>query len=248
MRILGLDTATSTASVALIDNGRIIFDELTASSQPTNRVSGLSVTGNHAQVVLPLIRSVLEKAGVAIADLAGFAVSIGPGSFTGLRIGLSTIKGLSYGSAVPVLGFSTLLANAARVENFDGLICSFLDARKNQVYAALFRRQGNELSRLSDDRLTDPDAVTTKIKAIDPSLPCLFIGDGTRAYGKSVLESLGNRVSLSSGDALPSIAAALARFAENECARSSDHPSSSLAPVYLRLPEAEEKQKRTLSN
>src|ERR1051325_5013163 len=134
MRILGLDTATATASVALVEDGRIVADEITRENA-SHRFTGVS-TGNHAEIVLPLIRSALEKAGATIADLTALAVSVGPGSFTGVRIGLSTIKGLSYGSSIPVLWFSTLLANAARVGSFEGLICSLFDARKKQVYAA----------------------------------------------------------------------------------------------------------------
>src|SRR5690348_6750052 len=100
MRILGLDTATSTASVALIEDGRILADESSA-----DYAGNFSSGSNHAEIVLPLIGSALEKAHAAIADLSALAVSVGPGSFTGVRIGLSTIKGLSYGSSVPVLGF-----------------------------------------------------------------------------------------------------------------------------------------------
>jgi tRNA threonylcarbamoyl adenosine modification protein YeaZ len=248
MRILGVDTATSIASAALIENGRIVVDEISPQGQKKQGVPSLSFGGNHAEVVLPLIDSVLRKAGVAIADLSALAVSVGPGSFTGVRIGLSTIKGLSYGASVPVLGFSTLLANAGRVENFNGLICSFLDARKNQVYAALFRRKGDELGRISDDRLTEPKTVIAQVTEHDPALPCFFIGDGTRAYGDLLLESLGNRVSLSNGDGLPSIASAIARLGETEYCRPNNHTRTTLSPVYLRLPEAEEKQKRTLSD
>ena len=179
MRILGLDTATGTASAALLEDGRIVVDEINSRPEPAFRARGGASSGNHAETVLPLIRSVLEKTGTAAADLSGLAVSVGPGSFTGVRIGLSTVKGLSYGSSVPVLGFSTLLANAIRVVNFEGLICSFLDARKHQVYAALFRRAGHGFTRISDDALVDADAVIQQARQFEPALPCLFIGDGT---------------------------------------------------------------------
>ena len=95
---------------------------------------------NHAEILLPLIQTLFETTGVTVQQLSGIAVSIGPGSFTGLRIGLATAKGLAYESGVPLVGVSTLHANAARVRRGDALIGSMLDARKSEVYVALFRR------------------------------------------------------------------------------------------------------------
>jgi tRNA threonylcarbamoyl adenosine modification protein YeaZ len=86
-----------------------------------------------------------------VGEIAGIAVSIGPGSFTGVRIGLSTVKGLAYGADMPAVGISTLHAIAARVSGFDGIVCPILDARKRDVYAAIFRKQGNQLERLAAD-------------------------------------------------------------------------------------------------
>ena len=129
MRILGVDTATSTASVALIEDGRLVAEEVHSSRGSANQSQTVNSRVNHAEIILPLIEAALRKAAASLRDLSGLAVSIGPGSFTGLRIGLSTVKGLAYGLDIPVVGISTLLANAARVNDFDGLICSFLDAR-----------------------------------------------------------------------------------------------------------------------
>ncbi|HET8564449.1 MAG TPA: tRNA (adenosine(37)-N6)-threonylcarbamoyltransferase complex dimerization subunit type 1 TsaB, partial [Candidatus Binatia bacterium] len=114
MRILGIDTASTNASAALLEDGRVIADEIRL-DDVASRYAGRMPAPHHAEIILPLIDAVLRKGGTSIEEISGIAVSIGPGSFTGLRIGLSTVKGLAYGCAVPVVGVSTLLANAARV-------------------------------------------------------------------------------------------------------------------------------------
>src|SRR5713101_6526754 len=151
MRTLGVDTATSTASVAIIEDGVLVAEKIFPRAVPVNGSTVGHFKSNHAEVLLPLIETALQAAAVSLSELSCLAVSIGPGSFTGLRIGLSTAKGLAYGWQIPVVGVSTLLANAARVTDYDGLICSLLDARKKQVYASLFRRCGERLARLTED-------------------------------------------------------------------------------------------------
>jgi tRNA threonylcarbamoyladenosine biosynthesis protein TsaB len=243
MRILGVDTATSTASVAVTDNGQIIAEEISSRSASANGGDGHHFSGNHAEILLPLIQSVLQSAGISVAELSCLAVSIGPGSFTGLRIGLSTVKGLAYGWGIPVVGVSTLLANAARVTDFDGLICSFLDARKKQVYAAVFHRRGDECERLTEDSILTPPEAIDRARKLQNGAPCLFIGDGTVAYEKLLLESFGNGVTLRTGDGRPSVASAVARLSNGECCISNLKTLGSLAPVYLRPSEAEVKRK-----
>jgi tRNA threonylcarbamoyladenosine biosynthesis protein TsaB len=246
MRVLGLDTATSTASVALIENGRVIAEEI--SPRPQSGKHG-QLSANHAEAILPLIETLLQRAALSLTELSGLAVSIGPGSFTGLRIGLSTVKGLAYGWGIPVVGVSTLLANAARVTDFEGLICSFLDARKKQVYAALFRRAGGNFHRITEDSVHNPGEVIDLVRNFKNHEPCLFIGEGTIAYEKLLVESFGKGVTLRRGDTLPSVASAIARLGEGQCRSSSLDVLASLAPLYLRSSEVEVKQKNsTLTN
>ena len=151
MRILGIDTAIPTASVALIEDGALRAEETQdRAANYARRLSG-KAPSNHAEVILPLIALLFEKAGISVSHLSGIAVSIGPGSFTGLRIGLATAKGLAYDSGLSLVGVSTLQANAARVKNFDAMVGAMLDARKGEVYFALFRRRQNKLMRLTSD-------------------------------------------------------------------------------------------------
>lgn len=127
MRILGVDTSTWTASTAIVDREQIVAEDF----YPRERNAGRSgPKANHSEIILPLVDSVLKRAGIGLLDVAGIAISVGPGSFTGIRIGLSTVKGLVYGTDIPACGISTLQAIAARVSDFDGVVCSLLDARK----------------------------------------------------------------------------------------------------------------------
>jgi tRNA threonylcarbamoyladenosine biosynthesis protein TsaB len=232
MRILGIDTATSAASVALLENGAIIADEI-----------HLQPKAGHAEIILTLVEVVFAKARASLADIDGIAVSIGPGSFTGLRIGLSTVKGLAYGGRVPVVGVSTLLANAARVSAFDGVICSMLDARKKEVYASFFRRTSDSLTRLTEDALAPIHAIIDQAQTLAAGGATLFIGEGVKVYGSVVVSTLGPQARFCNADGYPSLAAAVARIGKERLLHSEGDFLGSMVPVYLRLSEAEMKRK-----
>jgi tRNA threonylcarbamoyladenosine biosynthesis protein TsaB len=232
MRILGIDTSSRTASVALTENGELVAEEIHATC-------GSAAHPNHAEVLLPLIDAVFRKSEASLSDVSGLAVSIGPGSFTGLRIGLSTVKGLAYGLGIPVVGISTLLANAARVDDFDGLICSFFDARENEVYAGLFRRSGQRLTRLTEDKAAGAVEVIATIASLAGGARCLFVGDGAKTHEGLLMDQFGNKALLSTGDSYSSLASAVARLSGDRLREVEGAHSASLIPVYLRSSEAE---------
>lgn len=248
MRIVGIDTATATASVALIEDGQLVAEEVRSFHKPNGQRAIANPKANHAESILPLIEFLLEKAKVSsLAEISGFAVSIGPGSFTGLRIGLSTVKGLAYGSRIPVVGISTLLANAARVTDFDGFICSFLDARKKEVYASLFHKRGDTLNRLTEDMVAPVNRIIDTVQALEGVEPCLFVGDATRIYWRTILDLLGSRVCLCSGDSFSSLASAIARLGEVRFRCSDVDCVGTLVPRYLRPFAAELKTKTPIT-
>jgi tRNA threonylcarbamoyladenosine biosynthesis protein TsaB len=239
MKVLGIDTATSTASIALIENGRILAEE-----QYPPRSEGIPPEdrpkSNYTEILLPLIAAVLRRAGAAtLVDLGGIAASIGPGSFTGVRIGLGTVKGLVYGTAVPTVGISTLHANAARIKEFDGIIGSLLDARKNEVYAAFFRKAGNSLKRMTEDMLIPANRILETVASLDQTGPCLFIGDGATAHRGLLQNSPSLSAGIASEDGLLSLAASAALIGEGLFANNAACSVADLAPVYLRRPECE---------
>ncbi|OGQ83560.1 MAG: tRNA (adenosine(37)-N6)-threonylcarbamoyltransferase complex dimerization subunit type 1 TsaB [Deltaproteobacteria bacterium RIFCSPLOWO2_12_FULL_60_19] len=241
--ILGIDTSTTIASVALVERGQIICEESAPDLGP-NGSRAPAARANHAEIVLLLIDKLLGSASLALADVSAFAVTIGPGSFTGLRIGLSTAKGLTFGVDVPVVGIPTLLALAARVNDHQGLICPLLDARKREVYAALFRRTAGGVERISDDVVATPDRVVESVRAAAGAAACLFIfGDGARVYKNVIEEGLGDLALFASDDSYPSTASAAARLGEQKILGGEREAAGSLAPVYLRPSEAELKRR-----
>ena len=242
MTVLGIDTATTTASVALVNEGSLILEETYPSPAQSGKFPLTSNRANHAEIVLPLVEGLLKRSGLTLPELSALAVSIGPGSFTGLRIGLSTVKGLAYGWNVPVVGVSTLFAMAARVTDWDGLICPFLDARKKEVYTALLSKKAEGLERLTEDVVSSPNRIIQHIQSINGQKPCLFIGDGTRVYGDLIKKGLGDQAILSLGESFTSTAAAVARLGEGRVLKNESDPLGSLAPVYLRPSEAELKK------
>ena len=245
MRILGLDTSISVASVAINEDGRIVAEDFYPRQ---GTADGSGAKSNHAEIILPLIDSVLQRAGIGFTDVTGIAVSIGPGSFTGVRIGLSTTKGLAYGTGMPAVGISTLQAIAARVAGFEGMVCSILDARKGEVYAAVFRKHGNQLERLTEDALMPILSFLEELRGLKKKTPCLFIGDGVTAYRPLLQQVSGLRIHIADEEPIPSVAAAIALLSERQFSDQRAVRLEDLAPVYLRRPECESRMKLTVSS
>ncbi len=238
MIILGLDTATPTASVALVEDGELVAEELHDKHRNPEQRSLTHPKGNHSEIVLPLIQSILARGKISLTALSGLAVSIGPGSFTGLRIALATVKGIAYEWGLPVVGVSTLQANAARVKDHEGIICSLLDARKQEVYAAIFHRQGGTLTALSEERVCSIAAAIESLRQAGEASP-VVIGDGAKAYEPLLINAFGASVRISAGDEFGSVAAQVAALSWRRFADHGSDDLASLVPVYLRSSEAE---------
>ena len=242
MIILGLDTATPIASVALAEDGELVAEEFYDKTKKLEYPSDThQKTGNHTEIVLPLIQSILDRGKISLTALSGLAVSIGPGSFTGLRIALATVKGIAYEWGVPVVGVSTLQANAARVKDHEGVVCSLLDARKQEVYAAIFHHQKQTLTPLSDERVCSIDAAIESLQKTGVINP-VIIGDGAIAYEPALAKAFGASARISAGDELGSLAAQVATLAWHRFVDRASDELASLVPLYLRLSEAENRR------
>lgn len=230
MRILGVDTSTATASVALIEDGQLI-----AEGGDGREISiGLSsARGNHSETVLPLIQKVLDKAECRIADLAAIAVAIGPGSYTGLRIGLALVKGLAYHANLPVVGVSSLEAQATRVQDLAGPICPLLDARKQEVYAALFDRRDGILLRRMADRACAITALASMFDPAPPESTLAFVGAGAARYREELLRMFDGRAQLIGETGAESAPHAVARLALVRVADAAGGDLGALVPFYL---------------
>jgi tRNA threonylcarbamoyladenosine biosynthesis protein TsaB len=168
MKVLGIDTSTSCGSVGLIEDESIISEYL------------LNIPVTHSERLLTSIELVLREARLTPADIDGWAISLGPGSFTGLRIGVSTVKGLALATRKPVAGVSTLDVLAYQTSPTPYLICPVLDARKGEVYSAFYRYEGeNGLKRQSAYHAIKPEDLIKKIQE-----RTIFIGNGVRTYGE----------------------------------------------------------------
>jgi tRNA threonylcarbamoyladenosine biosynthesis protein TsaB len=245
MRILGLDTSTSVASVAISEDGRIVAEDF----YPRQGTGERSVAkSNHAEIILPLIDSVLQRAGVGLSEVTGIAVSVGPGSFTGVRIGLSTVKGLAYGTGMPAAGISTLQAIAARVAGFEGIVCPILDARKGEVYASVFRKHGNQLERLTEDALMPILSFLRELRGLGKTVRCLFIGDGVAAYRPLLQRAADSQIFFAEEEGTPSLAASIALLSERQFIDDRSVRLEDLAPVYLRRPDCESRMKASVSS
>jgi tRNA threonylcarbamoyladenosine biosynthesis protein TsaB len=244
MRVIGIDTASATASVALVENGLLLSEKTGLYCDSNSDAIRRTSKSNHAETIVPLIELLFESTGLSLQDVAGFALSNGPGSFTGLRIGLSTVKGLAYGSKIPVVAISTLFAHAARVRDYDGLICAFLDARKNEVYAAVFRKTGDVVNRVTEDTVASAANVVATVRELQRGASCLFVGDGAAVYKDLLLDSPGVRLLETIN--YPTVAATVARLAEDRFRCNKVDDLSTLTPAYVRPSEAEFKRGSSL--
>jgi len=223
--VLGLDTGTAIASLALVGNGRVLA-ELTRSAGP------------HGASLPDAVAELLDSARIGIRDLAGVAVAIGPGSFTGLRIALSYAKGMVAASGalicgVPSLDAIALSALEAGAVEAGETICVLLDARKTEVYAALYRIVPDGLHKLSDDLVVTLDWLISRL----PDRTVLA-GDRSAAEAESLIGRRGGRATVLAGSKLAPTGRLVAALGAARLARGDAEHAVILEPLYVRPPEA----------
>lgn len=222
MLILALDSTAIVASVALCRDERVI-----ASFTVKN--------GNtHSETLLPMVEAVLKSAGITVADIDLFACSVGPGSFTGVRIGTATIKGLAFGQNKNCLGVSTLESLAENLVPFNGIICPVMNARRGQVYNALFRCEGGALVRLCEDRALSVTELAAELA--EQGVPFALCGDGVAEFERLAPNSAPVSVPRALED---QSAVSVAKVALRRANAGESGTDAELVPVYLRLPQAE---------
>ncbi len=223
MRILGIDSSVPQGSVALLENNHIISE----TSLDTN-------SGNHSDGLLRMVDEVLSGAQYQLRDIDGFSVTAGPGSFTGLRVGVSLVKGFVLATEKPFKGIDTLEAVSKCAQPTGHPICAILDARKKEVYCAFFRYEGNKLKRSTLDRAMPPEELCEMV-----SEPTVFIGSGLDSYGDYFSRRLGSLFIDISNAIRHSVAASAALLAKPHL---ENHPCFDLGELnikYVRKSEAE---------
>jgi tRNA threonylcarbamoyladenosine biosynthesis protein TsaB len=223
MKVLGIDTSTTSGSIGLIHDERVISEYLL----------NLSVT--HSERLLDAIDLVLRKTHHALGDLDGFAISLGPGSFTGVRIGVSTVKGLAYAAQKPVVGVSTLDVLASQVSPTPYLICPIIDARKGEVYSAFYRyEESNHLKRLSEYQAMRPEVLSGMLRE-----RTIFLGDGVKTYGDDLRNSLKSFAIFSPAVLHIPHGSAVARLGLQLLMQGEVLDLATFTPLYVRLSDAE---------
>lgn len=234
MYVLGIEAATPVAAVAVVDGERVIAERFINNGR------------THSVNLLPMIKAVITDAGIQPEDMAGIAVSSGPGSFTGLRIGITTAKTLAHVWGLPVAPVSTLDALALPLTTYSGLVCPVLNARKHEVYSAIFAGDSGALTRLAAPMAVDIPALVHSL-APWPKQPILFLGDGVATYRQQLLAQLGSRAQFAHPAAMLPRGATVAQLGLELLQAGQGLSPLAIKPEYIRPSEAEvqwkEKQK-----
>lgn len=221
MKILAVDSSSVTASVAITENGKVLAENFIN--------NGLT----HSQTLMPMVEKTINESGISVKDIDLFAITHGPGSFTGVRIGIASVKGMADALNKKCLPISTLEAIAEPLRNEDVIACAVMDARCNQVYTAIF----NNGERLCDDKAVLIDELGEELNQYDKKI--VFIGDGSVLCYDKLHEIIQDcdvadeKIRYVHGESIGFVA-------ENKI-KNGEEPinSANLVPFYLRLPQAE---------
>ena len=222
MNILAVDTSGPVAGIAILKDGCVTFEETVV-----NKLT-------HSANLMPMIDAALTRTGMTLRDIHRLAVVVGPGSFTGVRIGVSTVKGLSHGSGIPCVAVDALQAMAAGVPYFDGIVCPIQDARAGQVYGAAFTA-GEVPTRLLEDAPLKLEDYVAQVKSL--GVRFCFLGDGMPVHRARLAELLGDQAIFASANVSYLRPASVALLAAQPDAQELDYLT--LMPLYLRAPQAE---------
>lgn len=233
MNILMIDTSGPACGVAIAKEGRIICEMQLTSGK------------THSQRVMPMVSSALDMCEMSVSDIDLFGVVVGPGSFTGVRIGVSTVKALAHAAGKPCIGVDALHALAANITEFDGVVCPILDARAQQVYGAMFSC-GMPPVRLMED--TAEKLTLFLDRCEETGKACLFLGDGAAAFESAIRERLGEKAHFAPAQHAGLRAASACVLAACDAQDEANlQDCITLLPLYLRAPQAERERAAKLA-
>ena len=224
MLILAFETSAKAASVALTENGKLLGEAY--------QNTGLT----HSQTLMVMAEDVLQQCGKTAREVNAVAVAAGPGSFTGVRIGVAAAKGFSWGAELPCYGVSTLEAMAESLDVYDGYVCPCMDARRSQVYNALFLAEGGKLTRVTEDRAIALADLKTELEKLEK--PIFLVGDGANLC-YNTLKGGTIRLVLPAEHRVHQRAVGVAILAQRLHDAGIAPSGGELAPNYLRLSQAE---------
>lgn len=223
MIVLSMDSSSLVTTVALLKDEDLL-GEFT-----------LNFKREHSVILMEKIEMLLKDCNIDISEVDGFVVSKGPGSFTGLRIGIATVKGLSMGSNKPYLSISSLDALAYSLVNFDGIICPIMDALRDSVFTCMYKSSNGELSKIIDYSALSLDELVEVLQQKDE--PVIFTGDGVYKYKEYLLEKLPN--AKFAPNHLSVVRASALGELGMELLRKGQYDDMNSSPLYLKKPQAE---------
>ncbi len=229
MKILAIDTSTMLGGIAIMDEQGLIAE------------SRLNIRSTHSERLMTEIEHCLKQAGLKISDIDVFAVAIGPGSFTGLRIGLSTVKGFSYATGKPIVSVPTLEALAWNFPYSRYPVCTMLDARKKEVYAALFKWENENFIKLTGETSARPEEFTRNVLLNTDYDKFIFTGEGAILYRDKIIEVMGKRAIFASPEKMVPSSANVASIGFKKAIMGDFSEPINLTPFYIRKSEAEVK-------
>ena len=224
MLIFGIDTCCNAATAALLEDDRLVAQTVINSGK------------THSQKMMPQIEQMFRQAEKEVSDVDCFAAAVGPGSFTGVRIGVATVKAFAQATKKQCVAVSTLQGLAHNLSVFDGVICPILDARREQVYNALFRG-GKTMERLCEDRALAMENLLEELK--EETLPILFCGDGVPVFREKITEVLGEKAMFAPVMQNMNLGASIAEIGLAMAKKGETIPYGELVPQYVRLSQAE---------
>lgn len=233
MIILAVDTSAKVSSAAVADEDHILAE------------FSIHTALTHSQTLMPMIDHLLHTASLTISDIDGFAAACGPGSFTGLRIGIGAVKGMAFGTQKSCAGISTLEGLAFNLLGMEGILCTAMDARCGQVYTALFEGFPGHIQRLTDDMAISIDELAENLLKYQKNI--FFVGDGANLCYNKLSKQLPNCFLAAENNRFQragSVALAARSVFESGQAVS----AAELSPAYLRLPQAERELKKKLAD
>ncbi|MDD7403713.1 MAG: tRNA (adenosine(37)-N6)-threonylcarbamoyltransferase complex dimerization subunit type 1 TsaB [Butyribacter sp.] len=233
MKILGIDTSGLVASAAIV-----VDDSLVAEFTLNNKKT-------HSQTLLPTIEQMVTMSGISLEEIDAIAIAAGPGSFTGLRIGASTAKGMGLALQKPIISIPTLEGLAYRAAVSDRLLCPLMDARRNQVYTGLYRMENDSLVCVSDQEAVDINEIISKINDLGQDV--LFLGDGVPVHQETLAEKVTVPYHFAPAHLSRQSAGAIAALGRVYYEQGKTEDAKDHRPVYLRQSQAERERAQRLA-
>ena len=231
MLVLSVDSSYSTATCALIKDDKILAE------------INLNDKKQHSVILMRLIDSILKEYEIDIIDIDAFIISRGPGSFTGLRIGMATLKGLAFASKKPLISVSTLDALAYNSISFQGIICPIMDALRDNIYTCLYKNENNNLTPLIKEQCLNINELVTILK--EQTLPIIFVGDGVAKHKEFLQENIPNSFFAPNHSNFPK-ASSVGELGIKKINDGVIENIDSINPIYLRKSQAEREYEKRM--